>query len=319
MLNTFKLTSLELIYPPISNQEAIWLERDHEFEEVIRDSAFYMIGARHEAEFQNFRQWDAGIGFEVVLGERLVGRVRITPERLGPLQCAPSEAITIDWGSKVVRIWDPSLIETKEGLLDWFTTEKILFERSRNFPGICGLNEYRKALTYDLLYVGIAKEGDTYDRLFKRAHKKRQEILGNELQRKRGARVTDEVYLFAYRLSSTVARTYEVGEDFTDAAIEPELDHRRVIADAEKAFVSLLKPGYNSVKYLKYPRGVDGLHGLHLRAYGYAICENITFRTPTASVHGGRTGEVLTHDADVLFVHNNEALIVRGSRLRGES
>jgi hypothetical protein len=32
------------------------------------------------------------------------------------------------------------------------------------------------------------------------------------------------------------------------------------VADAEKAFVSLLKPEYNRIKYAGYPRGKDGLY-----------------------------------------------------------
>ncbi len=41
-----KVTFLETVYPPISNQEAIWLKNDTEVEALLRQSDFYMIGGR---------------------------------------------------------------------------------------------------------------------------------------------------------------------------------------------------------------------------------------------------------------------------------
>lgn len=51
---TGKLTSLRLVYPPISNQEAVWVEDDEDVVELLRTSDFYMIGARAEAKFSDF-------------------------------------------------------------------------------------------------------------------------------------------------------------------------------------------------------------------------------------------------------------------------
>ena len=39
-----KLSLLETVYPPISNQEAVWLQNDPEVEALLRQSDFYMIG-----------------------------------------------------------------------------------------------------------------------------------------------------------------------------------------------------------------------------------------------------------------------------------
>ena len=46
-----KVSMLELVYPPISNQEAVWLQNDPEVEALLRQSDFYMIGGRAEAKF----------------------------------------------------------------------------------------------------------------------------------------------------------------------------------------------------------------------------------------------------------------------------
>ena len=42
---------LDLVYPPISNQEAVWLEHDPDVREELRASDLYMIAARAEAKF----------------------------------------------------------------------------------------------------------------------------------------------------------------------------------------------------------------------------------------------------------------------------
>ena len=50
-----QVARLDLVYPPISNQEAVWLERDPEVQEELRASNFYMIAARPEAKFTDIQ------------------------------------------------------------------------------------------------------------------------------------------------------------------------------------------------------------------------------------------------------------------------
>jgi hypothetical protein len=44
-----KLTFLKTVYPPISNQEAVWLQTDPEVEALLRRSDFYMLRPRRGA------------------------------------------------------------------------------------------------------------------------------------------------------------------------------------------------------------------------------------------------------------------------------
>jgi hypothetical protein len=44
-----QIATLRLVYPPMSNQEAVWFEKDVDVEAVLRRSDFYMIGGRAEA------------------------------------------------------------------------------------------------------------------------------------------------------------------------------------------------------------------------------------------------------------------------------
>jgi hypothetical protein len=46
-----KVSFLETVYPPISNQEAVWFQSDPEVEALLRRSDFYMIGGRAEAKY----------------------------------------------------------------------------------------------------------------------------------------------------------------------------------------------------------------------------------------------------------------------------
>jgi len=47
------MSTLTLVYPPVSNQEAEWVKSDPDVEALIRSSDFYMIGARAEARFED--------------------------------------------------------------------------------------------------------------------------------------------------------------------------------------------------------------------------------------------------------------------------
>jgi hypothetical protein len=68
--------------------------------------------------------------------------------------------------------------EADDDVVDWFTTERLLWARQQGMPGISGLNNCIEALTYELLYVGIAKAGDSFDRLIHRLGDPRHPSLG---------------------------------------------------------------------------------------------------------------------------------------------
>jgi hypothetical protein len=192
-------------------------------------------------------------------------------------------------------------------VLEWFTTEKLLWDRGRGVPGIEGLDGLRELMTYDLLYVGIARKSDTFDRLFKNGHKTRMDILSNEPQRYPGARVTDEIYLFPFRIEPLLFQTFELDHDFADDDFARQPDEKRVLADAEKAFVSLLKPQYNVVRFDKYPQGTDGLYGTGIDRYGYLIGETVAFNTAHGKIKGARDPfGGFSNDADFIFIDGDK-------------
>jgi hypothetical protein len=217
------------------------------------------------------------------------------------------EQYLLEAGDKLIRTWDGPIRAEGSKVLNWFTTEKLLWDKSRGISGIEGLDHVRDLMTYDLLYVGIAKQSDTFDRLFKQGHKARMNILANEPQRYPGARVTDEIYLFPFRIEPLLLRTFEPDHEFTEEDFAREPDQQRILADAEKAFVSLLKPEYNIVKFSNYPKGVDGLYGTGIDRYGYLIGESIAFNTAHGRIKGARhPWGVISNDADFIFVDGDE-------------
>jgi hypothetical protein len=306
---TVKVTVIETVYPPISNQEAVWLQHDSDVENLLRESDFYMIGGRAEATYRNVAiDPDEMVAtFEFVIGDDFVDPVILRIRDLPAVANSTAKSHWIEAGDKLIRVWDGPIGEDGSTVLEWFTTEKLIWDRSRGRAGIEGFDRYREAATYDLLYVGIAKVGDSFDRLIKHGHKARMEILGNERQRYPGARVTDEIYLFLFSVQPLIMTTYEPDHDFENEDFSGAYDEKRIVADAEKAFVSLLKPQYNVVKFANYPKGTDGLHGSDYVRYGYTIGEAITFNTMHGRMRGGRdplTG-FITNEADSIFVEGD--------------
>ncbi len=73
--------------------------------------------------------------------------------------------------------------------------------------------------------------------------------------------MTDGIYLFLFNIQPLFMRTFEPGHVFEKDDFSSTYDRKRIVADAEKAFVSLLKPEYNVVKFANYPKGADNLYG----------------------------------------------------------
>lgn len=312
-----KLTFLETVYPPISNQEAVWLENDPEVEELLRQSDFYMIGGRAEAKYLDLViDSDTYVAtFDFAIGGDFRDPVEIHIRNLPAVAASKAASFWIEGGEKNIRVWDGPIGEPGSNVLEWFTTEKLIWDRSRGRAGIERFDRHREAATYDLLYVGIAKVGDSFDRLISNGHKARMQILGNEPQRYPGARVTDEIYLFLFNVQPLIMTTFEREHDFENEDFSGAFDQKRIVADAEKAFVSLLKPEYNVVKFASYPKGADGLYGSDYVRYGYVICEALAFNTAHGRIRGSRDAAIgfTTNDADSIFVEGNSVkLFVSG-------
>lgn len=297
--------TLDLVCPPIPNSLATMLVGNEDAKKVIGQSDFYMIGGRPQATFDDFRKEPEKARFHFSLsvagGGKDVGYIRLDwiPYVRNSHDDLPIRIIYMESEIAVFAISNAG----EDELIACYTPDEVLMRRGRKEPLIGGLDGYLDLATYDLLYVGIAKKGDTYDRLFAKGHQARMFILANEPQRYPGARVSDETYLFAFRVEPLLLKTFGPSSEIEDGDIDLSYDPKRLVADAEKALVSLLKPQYNNVLYPNYPKGKDGLYGEGLDAYSYSISEGMAFRTAYGTIKGGREAYMtMSNEADFIMV-----------------
>ncbi len=280
---------------------------------MLRESDFYLIGIRPEARLRNFsvNSETNALHFDFVIAGRPAVSVLIKLDELPGVVSYEGETfqIEIDPGGVGVRIWSGEPHATNSDLLEWFSTDSLLWNAVRGRPGIYGLDDSRTLSTFDLLYVGIAKKGDSFDRLIKKGHEKRMEILSSEHPRTPGARVSDEVTLFLFQADPLIMTTIDNANDVDDDLLAGTIDNKRIVADAEKAFVRLLEPQYNEQLFKNYPKSADGLYGQGFARYVYVIGEEMAFGTPNGTICGGV-------DASGIPANTADAIYVEGESVR---
>lgn len=310
------VNSLRLVYPPISNQEAEWLKNDKDVETLLRRSNLYMIAQRREARFV----WD-----EAAVMNPIDGRIPFVFEIPGvavgsgslsiELDVLRSERIDYEFGEKFVRASKTSDTEELGEVLWWYGTESLLFSKWRGDKRIKGLDNFRDFTTYQLFYVGISTDQDSYQRLLATGHHKRVAVLSNETQLVPDSRLTDEVILFFFESDPLFVHTFEDDDDYSQFGMGMPFTENQATADAERAFTKLLDTQYNTVKYKAFPRGKGGLYDIGLARYAHTIAEDITFVTSSNSLRGayGHFGVPGTGSADAIVVEGDTAEIYRPS------
>jgi len=308
----FHIHKLELVYPPISNQEAEWLKNEKDVQNEIKASNLYMIGQKPESffvfdskDYYNISK-SGSLIFTYNMGEKSsktgIDIFKILERHNKNLN--EIDRLGIDLGPKVIKFWWKN--ESSNELLDWFTTEKYLWDKSRKHPAIWGLDNLSEFFRYHLHYIGISKEEDSLSRLVIKPHDKRLRILSNVNPQLPGSRTTDEVVLFFFRINTFRIHeyTYEEYEEVGKNLESIFNDNIMIIADAEKAFIKILNTEYNVTKYGNYPISIDGMYNEDVCRYGYFLGEDITFHTNDNSIRGRWTPYdlPLNDDADFIFI-----------------
>ena len=314
-----QICTLRLVYPPISNKEAELLRHDRQVQDKLRESNFYMIGSRAEAVFENpdIDRANNILGLEVVTGNGIRDRVQVHFRELPSVVGHWTGYIELEFGPKLFRLYraDQNGNGTTE-LLDWFTTEKLFHDFWRRTPGIRGLDRLRDFTTYELLYAGISKKENAFERLLNKPHDKRMRISLNEPQITEGARVADETYLFFFKAVVLRTHTFDFDSTISDEDLNPDLEDSRIVADAEKAFVNLIQSRYNTIKYKRYPKGTDSLFDAGLIRYCYTIGEDLTFYGPGDKIVGGFEPNLpASNSADVIFVEGENARLIKADEM----
>lgn len=303
-----QLNFLKTIFPPFTNRNVKLLvdKANQHIARHLRQSKFYMIGARAQASFINYRvdKEEATIYVDVEVGNEVVDTGVIHVSRFEEISRNPEIQIT----QEAILIGG-----TKKGTHAkiWLTPDSVYWHVARRCNYLTGFSRHDVVCRYDLLYVGIAKEQDSYQRLIKNAHHGRLKVLSEENARKPGAHPSDEIILFLFDIEPLSIQQITADDDCFE--LFNGADQTKVIADAEKAFVRLLDPAYNIIKFKDYPLGNDGLYGEGLTNYGYSLNENMRFVTKRSIFKGAYSETGLDNRQDFIFTEGNRVQLHIGT------
>lgn len=298
------LSTLDLICGPIPNGRAKDTMLNENAVRLLKTSDFYMIVGRAEAKFSSFSLAEPDrLEFQItVLGGAVsVGAIRIFDI---PALRDLEDGVRIGVRHSEEFIWLLSFEKGSEGTLRAaFSTEDVLWRRGRNESFIQGFDNHLELACYDLLYVGIATETDSYSRLIQKGHTARQQILSDEPQRYPGARVSDEIFLMLFEVDPMLVKSWGAEDEIEDGDLVMSYSNDRLVKDAEKAFITVLKPPYNKQLYSNYPKGRDGNYSRGYTGYSYSLSDGIVLRTAFGAMKGAReTHMTMSNDADFISI-----------------
>ena len=305
---------LELVYPPISNQESEWLKNDPESLDWFKRSKIYFIGQRAESKFvletEEMTMMNLSLSGKIKFGfksgenESYGSLDLVELFKYYEIPLVEFGDLDIELGDKLIRIWNRD--ETPE-VIAWFTTEKFLYDLSHKVPFFEGFKNYRDFTKYYLHYIGISKKDDSFKRLVVKPHDKRLRVLSNEHPLEEGSRVTDEVILFFFDIKSLEIKQFLQPTDFNEIGQNELEDRLRIFKDAEKAFIKILDTNYNGVKYKKYPHYDDTIFNSTVERYSFSINEDIEFITDRTTIYGQRDKYGLSGEyADFIFINKDD-------------
>jgi hypothetical protein len=302
---------LKLVYPPISNQEADWLSKDEDVRNIVKSSKLYMIGQREQLFFDDieFHPIINGlITFKLKMGDLISPRIYYSIYNELTHFNNEHDEILLEWGPKLIRF----TLNVSENVINWFTPDIFLFLLSRKKiqVGIHEKFDFREFSKFELHYVGISKQEDSFSRLFDQGHKGRLKILSNEYTKEVPARLTDELFIFFFDIEHFNINIFNNNEEI-EADLHYYSDKMKIITDAEKAFVKLLDTKYNEVKFINYPKSVDGLYSDNLQRYGYTLQEDVSFYTKSIIFNGSVDIFTMEPKSDFILVEGNEAEIIK--------
>ena len=289
-----KINKIQLVFPPLSNQAAEWLKDVDQIQEILSHSNLYAIGQREELFFEFNYETCVDYKLKLVHGRLRSGTASdsfiIDMEVLADFYHNFFDSvydIDMSAGPKIFKIFS----KKENDFINWWTVEKLVYERSMNCPFIKGLNSYRNFSKYNIHYIGISLENDSLTRLVTIPHDKRIRILSNEWPLNTGSRLTDEIVLFFFDIQSCDINTYDQNNPnlFITSPSSIKVDKKNIIADAEKALVKILNSQYNEIKYQNYPKSKDGLWNFPVDTLIYFFGDSYEFVTNNVSIVGNYT------------------------------
>ena len=210
-----------------------------------------------------------------------------------------------------------------KNFIAWLTPERLIYEYSQNKIEVIGLDGWGELFKYKILYVGKATDQDIWQRLT--GHETLQDIISKEYPLQYGSLPTHEITLLLFKISAF--ENFEVLGNFQDMQnLDKILDtksldnlfelkalpvERNIFLDAEKAFVKLLNPMYNSVKFKSYPKSKDGLYNEKFDVFSYKLRDNIVLICNGTEIFGSTDD----NESDTIqILDNKEVKVIKPSR-----
>jgi hypothetical protein len=327
-------TYLSLAYPPIANYDFTFIREEKVVQEYLKKSQLYMISQRPKLVFDNvFIDTDHKIHFEIRQETTDFKIYGILPVRQSAFLTNPDEDNYLELGSynKDYK-FDKAPFNNLDGFkfydkdqnfIAWLTPERLIYEYSNDVIEVAGLDGWRELFKYRILYVGKSTDQDIWQRLT--GHETLQDIVSIEYPLQYGTLPSQEITLLLFKINAF--ENFEVLGSFADLLnIDKRLDpkaveslfqlkalpaEKNIFLDAEKVFIKLLNPEYNSVKFKSYPRSKDGLYNEKYDVFSYKLRDNIVLVCNETEIFGSTDD----NESDTIqIIDNKEIRIVKPTK-----
>jgi len=309
---------LKLVAPPLSNYDAERLKDDKEatiWRQALSNSNLYMIVQCYESFFiydETKLNKSISISFTLKLKisvANVESNFEIDLNEFVNLYNADLENFSLGFGFNKDKIifWECELFTNKKiRIIETITPKMVLSFKSYGFENLfLNFTDFTKLNRYYLHYIGISKSQNSFSRLVVKPHDKRLRILSKENTFNSNNRLTDEIMLLFFQIEPFRIQIF-------DGEIHDDLDYTRLISDAEKAFISILKSSYNKIQYKNYPKTNDGLYNDNFTSYGYKIGNPLTLVTNDTIIEGDKFSEynLMCENADSIIIKGNNVELI---------
>lgn len=334
MQHSALVTNISLGYPPISNYDFTFIKTEKVVQEYLKSSQLYMISQRPKLVFDSvFADEEENIHFSIRQESTNYKIDGVLPIRQSVFLDDVEDDIYFELGSydRNYKFNGPpydnldgfKFYDKNEEFIAWLTPERLIYECAHNNLQVSGLDGWGELFKYKILYVGKATDQDIWKRLT--GHKTLQEIMSKNFPLQYGTLPTHEIALLLFRIDATenfviqgtfdefISKSYkELNKESIEKLFrEKELpSEKKIFLDAEKAFVNLLNPEYNCVKFKTYPKSEDGLFNESYDVFSYMIKDYIILISNGIEIVGSKN----EFESDIIRIVNNERVYIMKSK-----
>jgi len=327
-------TYLSLAYPPIANFDFTFIRDEKVVQKYLKSSQLYMISHRPKLVFDNvFIDKNQNIHFEIRQETTDYKIYGILPVRQSAFLSNPEESIYVELGTynKDYK-FDKAPYNNLDGFkfydkdqqfIAWLTPERLIYDYSHDTIEVAGLDGWGELFKYKILYIGKSTDQDIWERLT--GHEKLQDIVSIEYPLQYGTLPSQEITLLLFKINAF--ENFEVLENFEDLMnMDKILDsetieslfqlkappvEKNIFLDAEKVFINLLNPEYNTVKFKSYPKSKDGLYKENFDVFSYKLRDNIVLVCNETEIFGSTDD----NESDTIqIIDNKDVRLVKPTR-----